>query len=265
MIHNKLRIYFLYFFVLLYNQFITAQTVEVQGQLKLSTVNQNNGATDVLVRGADGSVGKRDASSIGGVPSSGIIMSDINPNTNLASNGFSLQGFETMFQSQAGGSGVNYGEWTDTISSINCPTSRNIPYGFWTGDKFIVWGGQVSNGGNNLDTTGAVYHPASNTWVTMNPINAPKKRVNNSGIVVIYALKYSKVNKAAIWFQPFGGTNLPMIHIIDAGVGFDINVEIESNGIINMTERANEINFEFYIKSNNEGTQITLTPSTNIL
>ena len=46
--------------------FIQAQSVEVQGQLKITTVNQNNAGTDVLVRNPDGTVAKRDASIFGG-------------------------------------------------------------------------------------------------------------------------------------------------------------------------------------------------------
>jgi hypothetical protein len=40
------------------------QTVEVPDQLKISTVNQNNNATDESMKNADGTVTKRDAASI---------------------------------------------------------------------------------------------------------------------------------------------------------------------------------------------------------
>ena len=42
-----------------------AQSIEVQGELKISTVNQNNSGTDILVRNPDGTLAKRDASSMG--------------------------------------------------------------------------------------------------------------------------------------------------------------------------------------------------------
>lgn len=42
-----------------------AQSIEVQGELKISTVNQNNSGTDIIVRNPDGTLAKRDASSLG--------------------------------------------------------------------------------------------------------------------------------------------------------------------------------------------------------
>jgi hypothetical protein len=42
-----------------------AQSIEVQGELKISTVNQNNSGTDILVRNPDGTLAKRDASTMG--------------------------------------------------------------------------------------------------------------------------------------------------------------------------------------------------------
>lgn len=55
------------------------QTVEVLGQLKVSTVNLNNAATDVLVRNADGSIAKRDVATIGGASQ----ISDADNNTKV--------------------------------------------------------------------------------------------------------------------------------------------------------------------------------------
>lgn len=57
-----------------------AQTVEVQGQLKVTTVNQNNASTDVLVRNTDGTVGKRYAGTIGG---SSTFIQDTGGNTKV--------------------------------------------------------------------------------------------------------------------------------------------------------------------------------------
>ena len=46
--------------------FIKAQSVEVQGELKVTTVNQNDTISNVLVRKSDGTVGKRNVNTIGG-------------------------------------------------------------------------------------------------------------------------------------------------------------------------------------------------------
>lgn len=63
-IHINMRFFSILFlmFTLLIQTY--AQTVEVQGQLKVTTVNQNNAANDVLVKNADGTVTKRDAATI---------------------------------------------------------------------------------------------------------------------------------------------------------------------------------------------------------
>lgn len=155
---------------------LTTGNAEVQGQLKLGTVNQNNAGTDVLVRNADGMVAKRDASSIGGVPSSGIVLSEVENNTTLLINGFSLIGYNSTLFTPVN---INLGPWT-AYSITNIPSPRYGHSAVWSGSEMIIWGGNID--GSNGTIEGGKYNPANDTWSGISTINDPFVRDDHSTI-----------------------------------------------------------------------------------
>lgn len=60
----KRNLFFVLTLVLMNHIIVFEQQVEVEGQLKVTTINQNNASTDVLVKNADGTIGKRSAFTI---------------------------------------------------------------------------------------------------------------------------------------------------------------------------------------------------------
>jgi signal transduction histidine kinase len=75
---------------------------------------------------------------------------------------------------------------------------------------------------------------------------------------IINALKYSKANKVKVSINHLN--NKIEIEIIDDGIGFNIGESYEKgNGLTNMEDRANDINYDFFILSSpNNGCTITL-------
>lgn len=60
----KRNLFFVLTLILMNQIIVLGQQVEVEGQLKVTTINQNNASTDVLVKNADGTISKRSASTI---------------------------------------------------------------------------------------------------------------------------------------------------------------------------------------------------------
>lgn len=159
---------------------VSAQSVEVQGELKVTTVNQNNAGTDVLVRNGDGTVAKRDASTIGGLPSTAIVLSELEENAALTNVGFSKTGIVEIPYGAQGDATTNYGKWLGPTSLINAPIGRHYPTSVWTGTEMIIWSGRDDN--YQYVNTGAKYNPNTNTWNTMTTIDAPSGRIGSTAI-----------------------------------------------------------------------------------
>ena len=169
----------LFFCLLASTHFMHAQSVEVQGELKVTTVNQNNAGTDILVRNGDGTVAKRDVNTIGGVPSTGIVLSEIANNTGLINAGFANIGNVPLsFNFSGANNNVSTGIWKE-ISYANAPSNRSGNSAVWTGTEMIIWGGYANQMTLN---TGGRYNPSTDTWTTMSNINAPSARVSHSTI-----------------------------------------------------------------------------------
>ncbi len=66
---------------------------------------------------------------------------------------------------------------------VNLPASglsgRNNHTAVWSGMHMLIWGGRGASGPTN---TGAIYHPALNTWAAINPTNAPPSRFNHTAV-----------------------------------------------------------------------------------
>ncbi len=167
----------LFFFIsaILYCSILRAQTVEVQGQLKVTTVNQNNASTDVLVRNGDGTVAKRDASTIGGVPSTGIVLSETEMNVNLTNAGFTKIG--NVLMDMTTNMTTN---WMGIPATTLAPRSSNIA--IFTGTEIIIWGGA------NFSTStyygdGAKFNPSTGNWSAISSFGAPTARAGATAVL----------------------------------------------------------------------------------
>lgn len=103
----------------------------------------------------------------GGVPSSGIILSETKDNQVLISNGFSMIG-RVQYPSYEVIGMSNY-QWLPT-STTNAPEGRSGHGVVWTGSEMIVWGGFNNSATLN---TGARYNPATDSWMPISSIDAP--------------------------------------------------------------------------------------------
>jgi hypothetical protein len=162
-----------FFFCILTAHFLQAQVVEVQGQLKVTTVNQNDAGTHILVRNADGTMGKRDAGTVGGIPGTAIVLSEVEDNTILNNAGFSKTGIVELPYGVQGDPTTTYGKWIGQTSQINAPSpsSNFTQKSVWTGTEMIVYDGIQPEGR-------ARYNPLTESWMTLTATNAPSTRLN---------------------------------------------------------------------------------------
>lgn len=161
----------LVFLVILNWGFGQAQTVEVQGQLKVTTVNQNNASTDILVRNTDGTVGKRDAGTIGGVPISGIVLSETELNANLTNAGYTKIGNFTMDITS---------NWMGLPTSILTPRIGNIAT--FNGTEIIIWGG-ANYSSSTYFGDGAKFNPTTGNWSAISTVGAPTARAGATAVL----------------------------------------------------------------------------------
>lgn len=168
--------------VILLSCFFTAypQSVEITGQLKVSDVPANNTSNDIVVRNANGTLEKRDASTLGGIPSSAIVLSETENNTTLTNAGFTNTGYMNISLFPKSNGTINYGEWSGTTSLITAPESRNYHSAIWTGSEMIIWGG--TNVAGNYLNTGARYNPTTNSWNIVTTTNAPEARSQHTAV-----------------------------------------------------------------------------------
>ncbi|MCR4318469.1 MAG: hypothetical protein NUW37_19170 [Planctomycetes bacterium] len=83
------------------------------------------------------------------------------------------------------GDGKLYDPKTDTwenMSSENAPEARiACSFGFWSGSKFIVFGGSTSEGENSGLATGGIYDPETDSWQSMAEEGALRGSIAQSG------------------------------------------------------------------------------------
>jgi N-acetylneuraminic acid mutarotase len=80
------------------------------------------------------------------------------------------------------GDGARYdpisGTWR-SVSPTGAPSPRGVALAAWTGTEVIVWGGQPTGTCNSvLQTDGALYNPATDTWRPMTSVGAPSSRAD---------------------------------------------------------------------------------------
>ncbi|MFN7967536.1 MAG: hypothetical protein U0V87_17815 [Acidobacteriota bacterium] len=82
------------------------------------------------------------------------------------------------------GGGSRYDPNTDLwqeVSATDAPGARRQHSAVWTGSRMIVWGGS-DTGCNCLLDSGALYDPVADSWLTVNPNNAPLARQHHDAI-----------------------------------------------------------------------------------
>ncbi len=65
-------------------------------------------------------------------------------------------------------------------SSNSAPTARSVASSVWTGQEWILWGGQAA--GNLPVKTGARYRPDLDLWSTVTALDAPVERSGHSAV-----------------------------------------------------------------------------------
>jgi len=69
----------------------------------------------------------------------------------------------------------------EPLTMDEAPVGRLWPVAVWTGEKVILWGGQLLDA--HQTKTGAIYDPTSGTWVAMQPGGAPPR---NKGLTAAW-------------------------------------------------------------------------------
>lgn len=144
---------------------ISAQKVEINGKLKLdgNFTSVFNQAGYALVMDDSNHVAKKDINQFS-LPSGSIVLSELEVNTALTTNGFVKKGRLSLpveLDSALYGPGV-----FDTINTMDAPAASQ---GIWTGSEMIVW--------NSETLTGGKYDPISDVWLPISNVGAPSSRV----------------------------------------------------------------------------------------
>lgn len=63
---------------------------------------------------------------------------------------------------------------------VNSPSPRYDHSAVWTGDSFIVWGGNL--GGDVLTASGSIYRPALDAWESLPTFNSPVPRNDHTAV-----------------------------------------------------------------------------------
>ncbi len=167
----------LLFFITL-NTASFSQSVEIDGELKINVVAEDSTmASNVLMLSPSGTIGKRDANDIGGLPASSIVFSAIQNNPTLLSAGYVQIGSQSNQYTRSGSGSSSYGIWNPIN---NTPTARFGHHAFWTGTEMLIYGGLTN--GNVISNTGAKYDPVSDTWTPISTTNAPVPANTNNAV-----------------------------------------------------------------------------------
>lgn len=70
-------------------------------------------------------------------------------------------------------------QWTAATSLTGAPSARDSHFAHWTGNRMLIWGGQISSTATN---DGALYNPVNNSWAAMSSLGAPPVRGGNKSV-----------------------------------------------------------------------------------
>lgn len=146
---------------------VRGQSVEIQGKLKLdpNQISEYNDAAYAMVLDTANALAFKSLQLIG-VPSTGIILSEVENNSFLLNAGFSKKGrFLIPFEQDA--SLLGPGTFSD-ISNTNSPLPMAGTTSVWTGTEMIVWDCDQNTGGR--------YNPELDQWTPMSNLFSPSPR-----------------------------------------------------------------------------------------
>jgi hypothetical protein len=68
------------------------------------------------------------------------------------------------------------------IGAVNTPSPRSFHSAVWTGNRMIIWGGQLPGVTTNYFENGAIYDPVTGSWIAASVTNAPTRRSGHSAV-----------------------------------------------------------------------------------
>ncbi len=152
---------------------LKGQSVEILGKLKLDPIHisEYNDAAYAMVLDTANAVALKSLQLIG-VPSTGILLSEVENNSFLLNNGFTKKGrFTIPFEQEA--SMLGPGSFSD-ITGTNGPPAMPGIYSVWTGTEMITWDCDQNAGGR--------YNPELDQWESMSAIASPSQRIFNTAL-----------------------------------------------------------------------------------
>lgn len=148
--------------------FVQSQVVEVQGQLKVTQVNQNSEGTDVLIRNLDGTIGKNNITNLSGAINQ-VVLSTTFYNPGLNKLGYILVGSDNQSLSY---SPIDSSSWRD-FSSFSGFSQRSFAAIDNNGhNAFYIFGGENVS----LENTGIRYQASPAQIQPMTTTGAPSPR-----------------------------------------------------------------------------------------
>lgn len=97
------------------------------------------------------------------LPSTAIVLSETEQNSNLQSAGFALTGALQIVQSQVSPDAYT---WFYPPAVTNAPILRGEHTAVWTNEKMLVWGGYDTDASVYLKD-GKIYDPVNDNWISM--------------------------------------------------------------------------------------------------
>jgi hypothetical protein len=98
--------------------------------------------------------------------------------------GYTVAGQNVVYFNSGGRYDPATNSWRATSTGANVPQGRTQHTAVWTGTEMIVWGGQVTGGGNSqVLNTGGRYDPATDAWAaTSTGANVPIARYYHTAV-----------------------------------------------------------------------------------
>lgn len=152
---------------------LNAQSVQIQGKLKLDpnqTIEYNDASYALVLDTANALALK--ALQLIGVPSTGVVLSEIENNAFLLSAGFTKIGRVTL-PIEGDASTLGPGSFSD-ITATNAPPAMAGTNAVWTGTEMLVWDCDQNNGGR--------YNPAQDQWEVISTVSSPSQRSLSTAI-----------------------------------------------------------------------------------
>ncbi len=173
----------IYFFILTVH--LSAQVTEIDTPLKLSDVDIDPTATQILGIDSEGLVTRRHVENVG-VPVNTIIAAECSDRDDILAHDYSFYGTIVPEGALAPPPGMTYGEWQE-MSFIITHQPRTEHTASWTTGKMLIYGGF----GVDEHSLGLLYNQSMDSWITIETTDGPGLRhshiaFTNGGAVYIH-------------------------------------------------------------------------------